>query len=183
MKHPFAAQVSRVSLPRVDEYLGVDVSARALATAAKVPKGSFAVLDAVSSNLPLARTGRPFDLVLNRHMTYHLPSEDTLAALRRFGASGAKYLLATTHLVADENERTFVLADGHAVNLFRAPYCLRDPLLLFPDGAPDVYLGLWALEGAPLADPRSCRTAVDDLTPLIVDEGGWPPPDGDDDGS
>ena len=64
---------------------------------------------------------------------------------------------------ADENERAFVLADGHAVNLFRAPYCLRDPLVLFPDNAPDVYVGVWSLPGAhpgesvpPLMDPGAC---------------------------
>ena len=163
-----ARWVSRVDLPV--EYLGVDVSAAAVARAREnAPTRAFAVLDAVADALPPASDGAPFDLVLNRHMAYHLPAADNVAALRRFAGSGARFLLLTTHVRADENDRTFVLADGHAVNLFRRPYCLKAPLALFPDGAPDVYLGLWALGGAPL-DGGACDADLADLAPLIVDD-------------
>ena len=170
-----------------DRYLGADVSpaivarnrARFVASPpgnSSSPPGSggggggwrFVVADAVEGpELPGLRIhGLPPELILTRHMMYHLPPSDNLEVLRRLEASGAKYLLLTTHLRADENEAPFALARGHAVNLFRAPYCLRDPLRLFPDNGPDLFLGLWALKAAfpeaqrdavpPLRDPGRC---------------------------
>ena len=105
-------------------------------------------------------------LVLCRHMMLHLPPADNLAALQRLEGSGAHFLLLTTFLRSNSNNESFVLAGGHPVNLFRRPYCLRDPLRLYPDNGRDVFLGLWALPHAyereergnvpPLMDPAYC---------------------------
>ena len=60
--------------------------------------------------------------------------------------------MLSTYLRADDNTgRDYVLALGHHVNLFRAPYCVRDPLRLYGEtGQNDQFLGLWELDGRPL---------------------------------
>ena len=102
--------------------------------------------DAVETPLgALVPPGRPFpDLILCRHMMYHLSPAENLAVLARLENSGAAFLVLTTHLRADANLEPFVLARGHPVNLFRKPYCLRDPLRLYPDNGRDIFLGLWS---------------------------------------
>jgi len=152
-------------------YTGADVSAvvverNRVAHEALHPSWRFEVVDAVEGP-PLARllTATPA-LVLCRHMMYHLPPADNLRALQRLEASGASYLLLTTHLRSNLNLEPFALAAGHPINLFRRPYCLRDPLRLFPDNGRDAFLGLWLLPAAyapserhlvpPLMDSANC---------------------------
>ena len=78
-------------------------------------------------------------------------------------ASGAKWLLTSTYLRADDADRKqgYVLASGetawealnstgHRTNLLRPPYCARDPLRLYLDAHPDQYLGLWDLDEGPI---------------------------------
>jgi hypothetical protein len=101
----------------------------------------FLVLDAVEQEIPHGK----FDLIFCRHMMYHLSPADNVKLLQAFDRSGAKYVMLTTYMRADENEADFVLAFGHKVNLFRPPYCLRDPVQLFLDGEVDGYMGLWEL--------------------------------------
>lgn len=55
--------------------------------------------------------------------------------------------MLTTYLRADENYRDFVLAMGHHVNLFREPYCVKDPFKLVSDDDVDLYLGMWRIGG------------------------------------
>jgi len=53
--------------------------------------------------------------------------------------------MLTTYVRASENSKDFVLAMGHKVNLFREPYCIKDPETLFYDDQEDLYAGVWDL--------------------------------------
>ena len=96
-------------------------------------------------------------LVLCRHLLFHLPPRDGEAVLDHLRASGARWLLTSTYLRADDlgTSDDFVLASGHKTNLLRPPYCARDPERLYRD-APDTddqYLGLWDLAKGPVLGP------------------------------
>jgi len=98
----------------------------------------------------------PHDLLLCRHLMFHLPARDNMHILNKISQSGASWTLLTTYLRADDNNREFVFGLGHLVNLFRPPYCVRDPVRLYLDGLHgDMFLGLWDLqlheESSPLA--------------------------------
>ena len=91
------------------------------------------------------------DLVFCRHLFWHLPPNDNLRVLRNIEGMYKKrtgLVMLSTRLRADQNLASFVLAIGHPVNLFRPPYCVRDPLRLFRDsrgqhGFSDYFMGLW----------------------------------------
>ena len=127
------------------EYTGYDISGLIVRENqrrfAAQPQFRFAQFDAVETPLPHGR----FDLIFCRHLMFHLTPAHGARLLRRFTSSGAKYLMATTYLRADENEEDFVLAFGHKTNLFRRPYCIRDPVRMYLDGETDMMLGLWQL--------------------------------------
>jgi hypothetical protein len=106
------------------------------------PGFSFDTFDVVEQDI--APRGR-FDVIFCRHLMFHLTPAHNMRLLRRFERSGAKYLMATTYLRANENDKDFVLAFGHKVNLFRPPYCMRDPLRMYVDGEADMMLGLWQI--------------------------------------
>ena len=102
--------------------------------------------------------------MLCRHLLFHLPPRDGLAALRHIHASGARWLLTSTYLKADElatGGGDFVLASGHKTSLLKPPYCARDPERLYRDApdTPDQYLGLWDLAKGPVA--TGCGDADD----------------------
>ena len=88
------------------------------------------------------------ELVFVRALQWHLPIQDNLRVLKRLTHFGANYVMLSTRLRADRNLVDFVPAMGHPVNLFRPPYCIRDPLALYKDGQTevDVYIGLWKIE-------------------------------------
>ena len=128
------------------EYTGFDISSLVVRENqrrfAAQPAFAFATFDVVEQDiLPRGR----FDLIFCRHLMFHLTPEHNLRLLRRFEQSGAKFLMATTYLRADENDRDFVLAFGHKINLFRPPYCMRDPIRMYVDGEADMMLGLWEI--------------------------------------
>lgn len=81
---------------------------------------------------------------------------DNLQIIEKLGGSAANRLMLTTYLRADENERDFVLAMGHKVNLFRPPYCIKDPSRLVFDEQEDMYTGIWDLDGTTLLG-ESCQ--------------------------
>ncbi len=93
------------------------------------------------TNAPLPRV----DLILCRTVLFHLSFENVCKALENFKASGARYLLATTHPNQAVNEE---IPDGHwrRLNLQAAPFNLPEPSVSFEDGpGKDGYLGLWDL--------------------------------------
>lgn len=83
-----------------------------------------------------------------------LPSSDNFRLLERLDDSGAKLLMATTFLEADENaamleEENAVGVHAHPINLALPPYCLRSPEAVFMDsgmGRADHRLALWELD-------------------------------------
>lgn len=112
-----------------------------------------AVFDLVSQDLP---ADVPLDLVLCRHVMFHLHREDNLELLRRVERSHAKYFMATTSIRLTQNFDDYTLLNGHKINLLAPPYCLRDPIRLYKDSsaenlAADTYMGLWEIrEDQPL---------------------------------
>jgi hypothetical protein len=136
-------------------YIGVDISAVIIARNREKPglqnglDATFVVADAVGDDLRLLagrhNGGAAVDLLFCRHMMLHLSVPDNIQALRNFAVSGARFVMATTFLRpgAQENGRGFQLALGHHINLLAAPYCLPDPVRLYSEEGPDMYMGLW----------------------------------------
>jgi len=107
----------------------------------------FRHIDVVADSLPpLLST----DLILVRHLMFHLPPRDNLRIIEKLQGTGAGLVAMTTYLRADENHKEFIFAYGHEVNLFRDPYCMRDPSLLVKDYKFDMFLGVWDRRGGSL---------------------------------
>lgn len=146
--------------------LGVDVSSRAVAD---YPYDAL-LLDLVDPrSMPEIRDkldDPDRTLILCRHLLFHLPHEDGRAVLENLVQLGARWLLTSTYLRADDNRRHFVFADGHKINLFRPPFCAVDPIRLYRDAHPDQFLALFDLSVArPLLlgppPPHSPETSTD----------------------
>lgn len=92
----------------------------------------------------------------------HLPARHNLRVLQNIQASGARYLMASTFVEADENSlsETFVPPVGHNINLSLPPYCLPKPTAIFEDhwtGRSDLRMGLWEIHpDRPLALSGDC---------------------------
>ena len=146
--------------PSVTRYTCADVSpliiernveAQAAApTAAGAVVPTYEVLDLAA---PGALTGgEPHDLVVVRQMMFHASPADNLAILANIDRSGARLAMLSTHLRHSDNGDPHLLAQGHKINLFKAPYCLRDPIAMYRDGQPDLFLALFEVDAsAPLA--------------------------------
>lgn len=132
--------VGGASLPSHTEYVGVDVTA---ASAASI------VLDLVDTQKVYEKlspiVAHRTTLVLCRHLLFHLPHSEGIQVIQNLKGTGARWLLTSTYLRAEDNERDFVFADGHKTNLLKSPYCLDDPLELYRDAHPDQYLALFDL--------------------------------------
>ncbi|GMH50713.1 hypothetical protein TL16_g00845 [Triparma laevis f. inornata] len=130
------------------KYLGMDVVGDVVSRNQEKYGNSdrvqFRQLDLTKDPLPPMNPG---DLILCRHLMFHLPPSQNLNIISKFENSGAGILMLTTYLRADENYRDFVLAMGHHVNLFREPYCVKDPFKLVSDDDVDLYLGMWRIGG------------------------------------
>lgn len=82
----------------------------------------------------------------------HLPARHNLKIIQNIQASGARFLMASTYVQADENgvSETFVPPVGHNINLSLPPYCLPEPIAVFDDQSTgtertDLRMGLWDL--------------------------------------
>jgi len=138
--------MQHVMFPDYVQYAGADVSSSLIAkNQAAFPDRSFFVADLVEDDHDFKMNGKIPDLIFVRHLFWHLPMEDNMLLLKRLATLGAKYVMLSTRLRADRNNATFVPAMGHPTNLFRAPYCLSDPLVLIKDGEIDTYMGLWKI--------------------------------------
>ena len=128
------------------EYLGMDVVNDLIvkhdAEYADNPMVTFKHHDLSADPFPATREG---DVIICRHLMFHLPPVHNYQILNTLASTSASYLLATTYLKAHDNSRDFVFAMGHLVNLFREPYCVRDPRELWRDDDEDLYMGLWQL--------------------------------------
>ncbi|CAN0119371.1 unnamed protein product, partial [Ectocarpus sp. 4 AP-2014] len=122
---------------------------------------AFVVADLVEG-VPASQDGAPFDLVFVRDLMVHLPARHNLKVIQNIQASGARFLMASTYVEADENKlsETFVPPIGHNINLSLPPYCLPEPMAVFLDDSTertDLRMGLWDLhEHSPLALSGDC---------------------------
>lgn len=94
----------------------------------------------------------------------HLPARHNLKVIQNIQASGARFLMASTYVQADENavSESFVPPVGHNINLSLPPYCLPEPIAVFDDESADredLRMGLWDLhQDAPLVLGGDCST-------------------------
>lgn len=104
----------------------------------------------------------------------HLPARHNLKIIQNIQASGARFLMASTYVEADENgvSESFVPPVGHNINLSLPPYCLPEPIAVFDDESTgtdrtDLRMGLWDLyQGAPLVLGGDCSPMTTTTTTL-----------------
>lgn len=105
-----------------------------------------------------------------RDLMVHLPARHNLKIIQNVQASGARFLMASTYVQADENavSETFVPPVGHNINLSLPPYCLPEPIEVFDDESTDrtdLRMGLWDLnQDVPLALGGDCSPMVTTTT-------------------
>ena len=94
------------------------------------------------------------ELIICREVLQHLNVRDIRSGLANISASGARLLLATTHLrrYGIRNHLNMKTGRCRDRNLLLPPFNLPNPLVIYPDtdGARDKFIGLWAL---PFAEP------------------------------
>ena len=109
----------------------------------KYPQYSFKHLDFVEDNIPEG------ELIICREALQHLPIKDIKQALKKFSASGAKYLLATTYLRTSvfKNKRDIRPGRCRNRNLIIEPFNLPNPLVIYSEElkGSDKFIGLWSL--------------------------------------
>lgn len=110
-------------------------------------KYSFLCLDICRSPLPKA------DLIFCRDVLVHLDFKNSLAALKNFKQSGAKYLLTTTFTERDGNVDLMEEMIWRTLNLEKEPFSFPCPAYILNEGCTegdgnyaDKSLGLWLLE-------------------------------------
>ena len=148
-------------------YVGVDISSvlieRLRAKPSRRNNTEYFQMDAVEQVIE----SPAFDLILVRDVIGHLPLHNSVQLLRNVQSMRPKFLLAKTFLRTDANQRSYRLAHGELVNLFKPPFCLSDPLRLFHDDFFDAYLGLWKVAGSaaalvPTANTHMVNYGLDD---------------------
>ncbi len=141
-------------LARLDpeiQYVGGDiVPALIERNAANHPSHRFQRVDFVRDTLPRC------DLILCREALQHLPVADIQRALRNFSASGARFLLTSTHLrrTGWRNGQECRVGRCRDRNLMLPPFNLPDPIAVYAERDPKhKFLGLWSLpfDGSELA--------------------------------
>lgn len=114
--------ISRIDLSSID-YIGVDVEQKNIEAAndrlvaMSVATASIRRCDIINEIMP---TG---DVVLCRDFLQHIPTPMAQNALRNIAASGAKWLLATSHGV-DQNEELEQIGGFRPLNLLIEPFGL-----------------------------------------------------------
>jgi len=128
-------------------YIGGDIVPELISRHRSAHPGiEFMELDLVEGDLPAC------DLVFCRDVLQHLPVGDIKAALLNISRSGARYLLATTHLrqVGWRNRRNIRVGKCNDRNLMLNPFNLGNPLVIYcEEDEGNKFMGLWKL---PLRD-------------------------------
>lgn len=143
---------------RFEKYTGIDLVEELISTVSTRYPGSnreFQCKDFTKDTLPKA------DAVLCRDCFAYLCLDDIKQAIKKFKASGATYLIATTYSHTASNT-DFIIGDHlslkryHPINLEKPPFSFPKPLLTIDeqslDGMPvehKRYLALWKLEDLP----------------------------------
>ncbi len=125
------------------KYIGCDiVSSLIKQHKTSYPEYEFRTLDFVNDQLPQC------DLIICRDALQHLPIKDIQKSLKQFSNSGAKYLLATTHLRYPQwkNKRDIRVGQCRDRNLILEPFNLDDPIIIYNErNIGNKFLGLWKL--------------------------------------
>jgi hypothetical protein len=131
------------NLPDDFKYIGGDIVPALISShTEKYPQYEFRNIDFVYDEIPKC------DLIFCRDALQHLPVEDIKIALNKFLNSGAKYLLATTHLrrYGWKNGENIKMAKCRDRNLMLRPFNLHDPLVVYSEqDESHKFLGLWKL--------------------------------------
>lgn len=105
------------------------------------PQYQFQSLDFVEQDIPAS------ELIICRDALQHLPINDIKTALENFSTSGAKYLLATTHIrrFGFRNRRDIKPGRCRDRNLLISPFNLPNPIVIYAEqyAGQDKFLGLW----------------------------------------
>lgn len=133
-----------------DQYIGIDIVEKIIIdNNAKYAneKYFFSCLDICRSPLP------KMDLIFCRDVLVHLDYENSLAALKNFKSSGAKYLLTTTFTDREGNVDLKNEMIWRTLNLEKGPFDFPRPVYLLNEECTegdgnyaDKSLGLWLLE-------------------------------------
>jgi hypothetical protein len=131
------------NLPNDFKYIGGDIVPALIDShKEKYPQYEFRNIDFVYDEIPKC------DLIFCRDALQHLPVDDIKIALKKFLNSGAKYLLATTHLRRSgwKNYENIKVAKCRDRNLMLKPFNLHDPLVIYSErDESHKFLGLWEL--------------------------------------
>ena len=109
----------------------------------------FDALDIVTTVPPVV------DLVLCRHLLYHLPLGDCLKAIHNLKRSGSRYLLITNNTDAVENREIAFTGSYRPRNLALSPFNFPDAVEAIPDsldGSRSSPLALYRLADVPSYD-------------------------------
>ncbi len=125
------------------QYTGCDiVPALVEKHSAAYPQFRFQTLDFVLGEIPKA------DLIFCRDALQHLPVRDIITALDNFSNSGAKYLMASTHLrrTGLKNAQKCKVGKCRDRNLILPPFNLPDPIVIYGEqDSTHKFLGVWEL--------------------------------------
>ena len=126
------------------QYTGCDIVASLIEQhKSNYPQHKFQSLDFVSGDIPSG------EMIICRDVLQHLPVKDIQKALRNFSESGARYLLATTHIRRHgiRNKRNIRPGKCRDRNLLLSPFDLPDPIVIYSEKYPEQhkFLGLWEL--------------------------------------
>jgi hypothetical protein len=137
-----------LNLP-IDHYFGVDIVQDLIANNKRQyenNRNSFYCLDLIVDELPQA------DLIFCRDCLAHLSLANALSVVKNFKASGAIYLLATTHIATMHN-KNINAGETSPYNLQLPPFNFPKPLLVIEETSAENHsrcsrksLGLWKLE-------------------------------------
>ena len=139
----------------VQEYWGFDIVPE-LARRNQERFGSttvhFGALDIVETGPPAA------DLILCRHLLYHLPLRDCLKAIHNFKQSGSRYLLITNNRDALQNREIAFTGAFRPRNLDLSPFNFPGALEVIPDSLDGICgspLVLYRLTDVPTYEPNA----------------------------
>ena len=132
-------------MPDLPGYIGVDIVRNALIVARKRhPNRRYVIADICTDELPRC------ELVICRDALQHLSLSDGTQALANFRASGATWLLASTH----DGATNIGVPSGsyYQINMLAPPFSFPEPSWAIPDGVwasgvqyPHKRIGLWRL--------------------------------------
>lgn len=120
--------MQHVEFPKSVTYIGMDIVPEVIhANEDKFPGVDFRIGNVAEDPLPYVQ------LILCRHVLFHLSLANVWKALANFKSSGAEWLLTTTY---PDYDKDFVdIPDGrwHKLNLEKFPFLLPKPYLLLPE--------------------------------------------------